>query len=98
MSFHLHISEAERAYLDRLPLSPEAKERISQFVEQFVANVPDEFRLNPENRLKPDGPFFLVQYIVLDRSGDGRMHTIDFHIRDDKAEFGILLIVFIDHH
>ena len=97
MPFHLDIPDAERAYLDGLPLSPEAKGRIDRFVEQFIANVPDGFRLDPENRPKPDAPYFRVQYVFLDRWGDGRMHRIDFHVRDDKAEFGVLLIVFIDY-
>jgi hypothetical protein len=98
LSFHLDIPDAERAYLDSLPLSPEANERVRRFVEQFIAHVPDEFRLDPENRPHPDAPYFLVQYLLLDRWGDGRLHTLDFHIRDDSAQFGVLLIVYIDHH
>jgi hypothetical protein len=46
----------------------------------------------------PDSPYFLIQYLILDAWGDRRIHTIDFYVRDDKAEFGILLIVYIDHH
>lgn len=98
MPFDLDIPDAERAHLNSLPLSPEAKERLNRFVEQFIANISDEFRLNPENRPKPDAPYFLVQHLILDRWGDGRMHTIDFHLRDDAAESGVLVIVFIDHH
>jgi hypothetical protein len=98
LPFDLTIADAERAHLDSLPLSPDAKERINRFVEQFIANVSDEFRLNPENRPNPDSPYFFVQYLILDRWGDGRLHTIDFHVRDDGAEAGVLLIVFIDHH
>ncbi len=60
MPFHLHISDAERAYLDALPLSPEAKERINRLVEQTIANVSDEFRLDPANRPRPGSPYFLV--------------------------------------
>lgn len=97
MSYHLDISDAEQQYFDNLPLSPEAKERVRRFVEQFIANVPDDFRLDPENRPAPNAPYFKVQHIIWDRWGDGRMHAIDFHIRDDKAGFGVLLIVFIDH-
>jgi len=94
LSFNLHISDSEQAYFDGLPLSSEAKERINR----FIADVSDEFRLNPENRPSPDSPYFYAQYIILDRWGDGRVHTIDFHVRDDQAQFGVLLIVFIDHH
>lgn len=97
MSYHIHIPDAEREYLDNLPLSPEAKERVRRFAEQFIANVPDAFRLDPENRPTLNAPHFKVQHIIWDRWGDGRVHAIDFHIRDDKAELGVLLIVFIDH-
>jgi hypothetical protein len=98
LPFHIHISDAEQAYLDNLPLSAEAKRRINQFVDQFVTNVSDEFRLDPLNRSSPDSSSFLVQYILLDVWGDGRVHTIDLHVRDDQVQFGVLQIVFIDIH
>ncbi len=98
MPYHLHISDTDRAYLDGLPLSWEAKKRIAESVEEFLVNVSDDFRLDPENRPHPDKPYFLVRHLILDQWGDGRMHTIDFHVRDDSAPFGVLLIVFIDHH
>lgn len=98
MSFHLHLTDAEEQYLeDNLPLSPEARKRVKQFVEQFIMNVPDEFRLDPANRPDPNQPYFVVRHLIADRWGDGRVHTIHFHVRDDKAESGILLLVFIDH-
>jgi hypothetical protein len=34
----------------------------------------------------------------LDRWRDSRLQTIDLHVRDDKVQFGVPLIVFIDHH
>jgi hypothetical protein len=98
VAFYLYISDIEQAYFDGIPLSPEAKDRVRGFVEQFIANVPDEFRLNPENRPHPDRPYFLVQHIILDREGNGLVHTIDFYIQDDKAESGVLVIAYIDHH
>jgi hypothetical protein len=98
MPYLIDISAAERAYLDGLPLSTEAKRRVNRFVERDIANVPDDFRLAPENRPKTDSPYFLARLILRDRWGDGRIHTIDFHVRDDKAQFGVLLLVFIDHH
>jgi hypothetical protein len=98
LAFQLDFPDAERAALDGLPLSPEAKERLNRFVEEFIADVRDEFRLDPANRPSPDSPYFMVQYILRDVWGDGHIHTIDFYIRDDKANFGILLVVFLDHH
>ena len=98
MPFQVHISDADQAYLDGLQLSSEAKGRIDQFIEQVIGDISDDFRLDPENRPKPDSPYFLVEYLILDRWGDGRMHRIDFHVRDDKAPYGVLLLVFIDHY
>jgi hypothetical protein len=98
LPYQVDIPDAERAYLDGLPLSDEAKERINRFIEQVIADIPDAFRLSPENRLGPDSPYFLVRHLILDRWGDGQMHTLDFHVRDDTARFGVLLIVFVDHH
>ncbi len=97
MPFEIYIPEAERAYLDGLPLSSEAKDRINRFIEQHVANASDGFRLDPENRPRPDSPYFVIRHVILDRWGDGRMHTVDFHIRDDAVRYGVLAIVFIDH-
>ena len=98
MPFLLHISDHERAYLDGLPLSPEAKQSLNRFMLEFIANITDEFRLNPENRVTPGSPYFRVQYLMRDKSGDGGLHSIDFIVRDDQAAFGVLLVVFIDHH
>jgi hypothetical protein len=97
LPYQVDIPDSERALLDGLALSPEAKERLNQFVEQTVANIPDNFRLDPANRLNANSPYFLIRHLILDRWGDGRIHTLDFHIRDDGAKFGVLLIVFIDH-
>ena len=98
MSFHLDISDSHRAYLDGLPLSPEAKVRLNQFIEDNIANATDLFRLDSENRPWTDKPYFVIRFIILDIWGDHRVHTIEFYVRDDKAEYGVLLIVFIDHH
>jgi hypothetical protein len=97
LPYQVDIPDAEQAFLDGLPLSIEAKARINQFVEHTVGNIPDGFRLDPANRLTPDSPYFLIRHVILDRWGDGGMHTLDFHIQDDGARFGVLLIVFIDH-
>jgi hypothetical protein len=96
--FDIHIPDSERAYLDGLSLSPEAKERINLHLEQFLANLSDEFRHDPLNRPGPDPRYLLIRHIILDREGDGRFHTIDFYIDDSSAACGVLLIVYIDFH
>ena len=97
MSFLVHISDADRAYLDSLPLSAEAKERVDKFIVDSIANVSDQFRLDPQNRLGPGAPYFHIQYLILDVWGDRKIHGIDFHVNDQAAASGVLLIVFVDH-
>jgi hypothetical protein len=94
LSFDLDIPDHEEAYWDRLPLSSQAKER----VRGHVATVSDEFRLDPENRLGPNSPYFKITHIIWDFWGDRRVHAIDFCIRDDRAVAGVLIVVYIEHH
>jgi hypothetical protein len=97
--FLIHIPESERAYLDNLDkigLSSTAKERIKQFVLQIIANVSDEFRLDPDNRPDPDKACFRIRHVIWDIWGDNRVHTIDFHIQDHAAVFGVLVIAYAD--
>jgi hypothetical protein len=98
LPYNVDISDAERAYLANLPLSAKAKDRLRLFIVTFLENVPDPFRLDPLNRPAAGKPYFLVQHIIRDIWGDGRLHLVDFYVRDDGAPFGVLLIVYIDHH
>jgi hypothetical protein len=93
VAYHLDIADHERAYWDGLPLSERAKERVVE----HLTNLPDEFRLDPANRPVPGAPYFVVRHVILDAFGDRRLHTLDFHIRDDKAAYGVLFIALIDH-
>lgn len=97
MAFHLDIPDAEREYLDKLPLSPQAREAVKQFVEQTIANISDTFRLDPENRPDPSKPCFRITHLVWDLWGDRRVHTIDFYLKDADARYGVLLLAFTDH-
>jgi hypothetical protein len=96
LAYDIHLPEREQAYLNGLPLSPQGKEIVNRFIEQFIGNVSAEFRVDPANRPYPDAPIFRVHHILLDRWGDNRLHSVDFYIQDDKAAFGVLLIVFIE--
>jgi hypothetical protein len=96
--FHIHFrDDAEQAYYDGLPLSPRAKESLDRLIEQEIANVSDEFRLDPQNRPDPGKPCFLFQRMLLDVWGDRCFHTIDFYIRDEAAKYGVLVIAYIEH-
>jgi hypothetical protein len=77
VSYHLKIADREKQYLDNLPLSPEASARIKLFVEEFIADVPDVFRNDPENRPDPNKQCFCVRHIIRDRWGDGKLHTVE---------------------
>jgi len=94
--FVAQIPDDVRAYLDGLPLSPAAKERVNQFIEQVVADVSDHMRLDPTNRPDAAKPCFRLQYLFLDRWGDGQIHRIDFYILDHAAEFGVLVIAYAE--
>jgi hypothetical protein len=56
LSYIVHISDADRAYLDNLPLSEDAKERVAGFIEYAIADVDDTFRNDPANRPDPGKP------------------------------------------
>jgi hypothetical protein len=58
LSYHVHISDADRAYLDNLPLSEEAKEAVEDFIGYGIADVDDAFRHDPANRPYPGKPLF----------------------------------------
>jgi hypothetical protein len=92
VSFNLDAPAHELTYWENLPLSPTAKQRI----QEFIAGIPDEFRLDPRNRLQAGSPYFKIEYVFLDSWGDRRPHRIDFHVRDDKAAFGVLFIAYME--
>ncbi len=96
MSYHLHISNADRAYLDSLPLSEEAKERVEDFIDYAILSVDDAFRNDPTNRLGPGSPYFQRQLILLDFWGDGQGHAINFVVNDESAAFGVLILVYVE--
>jgi hypothetical protein len=98
VAFHLHVSDEDRAYLDGLPLSPDAKRLVSRFLFVDVPSIPDAFRADPANRPIPGGECFLVSFVFLDECGDGLGHRIDFHINDSNAVHGVLLLEYVEHH
>ncbi len=97
MSYFVHISDRDQAYLDGLPLSDTAKERVDDFIDYAIANVNDSFRNDSANRPYPNDHFFQVEFLLLDSWGDGSYHRITFVISDEHAAAGVLLIVFVDH-
>ncbi|HWG46933.1 MAG TPA: hypothetical protein VN688_29490 [Gemmataceae bacterium] len=92
MSYDLDVPGHELEYWQSLPLSSPAKLRI----QEFIAGISDKFRLDPVNRPKPHTPYFKIEYLLLDSNGDRRLHRIDLYIRDDKAEFGVLYIAYME--
>jgi hypothetical protein len=97
LAYQVHISDADRAYLDSLPLSDEAKERVEDFIDYAIANVTDAFRQDPANRTQPGAPYFQTQLLLFDKWGDGHYHAVNFVVDDRPAPFGVLLIVYVDH-
>lgn len=97
MRFELHFTDADRAYLDRLPLSPQAKRRLEEFIEFGLARVKDGVRNDPANRPEPSKPVFVSDFFLVDGWGDDRWHRIAFTVDDSQATQGTLIVVFIDH-
>jgi len=59
LPFQIQISAHERAYLDSLPLSSEAKERINRFIE-FIAK--ESRRLEPGRKDRGGRPSLDFEY------------------------------------
>ena len=99
MSYHLQISERDRTYLDGLPLSNAAREKIDDFIEYAIEQVDDGLRTNPENRPKANTPFFERVLLLMDEdvAGNRSFHTLRFVINDAKAAFGVLILAYVEH-
>jgi hypothetical protein len=97
LSYLVHSSDADRAYLANLPLSDEAKEAVEDFIGYAIADVDDAFRNDPANRPYPGQPYFETRLLLLDRGGDGRLHVVHFIVNDAGAPSGVLLVVYVEH-
>jgi hypothetical protein len=97
LAYYIQIEDRDQAYLDGLSLSVEAKGRLDIFVNYAIANVADSVRSDPANRPFPNSPIFQLDFLILDSWGDRRLHKITFHVSDEHAAAGVLLIVFVDH-
>jgi hypothetical protein len=97
LAFALHLAGANQAYLDNLPLSPNAKARLRDFMQYGLADVKDDFRTDPANRPYPNKPLFVRDFFIIDGWGDDHWHRIEFTIDDSQISQGKLIVVFIDH-
>jgi hypothetical protein len=99
VAYQVQISDYWQEYLDGLPISSRAKQKISDFIDYALAHVNDEFRIDPANRPWPGKPFFRRDFVFLDRDPSGAVsgHRLLCYLRDDMAPFGVLLLVFVDH-
>ncbi|HTU18973.1 MAG TPA: hypothetical protein VMG10_13010 [Gemmataceae bacterium] len=97
MAYSMMITDADRDYLDQLPLSPTARGRVEDFIDYAIANVTDAFRNDPGNRPRTNAPYFQVDFFILDTWGDGCYHKITFIVSDEHATAGVLAIVYVDH-
>ncbi len=97
MPYLVHITDSDRNYLNALPLSDTAKEKVDDFIDYAIAQVEDAFRNDPLNRTQPNMHYFKTQLILFDTWGDRRFHRLDFFVNDENAPFGVLLIVYVDH-
>lgn len=96
MSYLIYLDDADRAYLDGLPLSTAARGRLEQFLLTDLGHLPDSFRNEPANRPQPGQPIFLVRHHFPDPEGDGRHHSLDIYLSDKDAAMGVWKIVFLE--
>jgi hypothetical protein len=98
LAYTIHISEADQRYLDNLPISEKAKEKVFDFIDYAIANVDESYRVDPANRMGLNSAYFQRDFLLLDTdsSENNVFHRINFIIKDDAAAFGVLLIVFVD--
>ncbi|HWG47077.1 MAG TPA: hypothetical protein VN688_30210 [Gemmataceae bacterium] len=97
MAYSVHISDRERAYLESLPLSAEAKQNVEDFIVYAIARVDDAFRNDPANRPKSDAPYFQVEFFLLDALDGYRYHKLTFVVNDEHAAVSVLSLAFVDH-
>jgi hypothetical protein len=95
LSYIVHISDADRAYLDALPFSEAGKQAIKDCIGYAIANVDDAFRNDPDNRLAPGAPYYVVQLILPDKAGITRV--VRFIVNDSGASYGALVLVYVDY-
>lgn len=96
MRYFVHITEADSAYLDALPLSSEARQRLRRLLIETIASTPDEIRLDPASRDPNGGPYFWRDMLILDQWGDQRSHILQAVISDAAAAFGVLQVVYLE--
>jgi hypothetical protein len=98
VAYDLQLSDYWQNYLENLPVSDNAKDKLSDFLEYGIASVSDSFRNDPDNRPWPDKPYFRRTFFILDTDTSGSLvnHLIDFVVQDDTAPYGVLVIVWID--
>jgi hypothetical protein len=97
LAFIVHISEEDRHYIDHgLGLSPDGRRMVWEFLEYAVADMREEARLAPENRVAGDPSLLRLRFVLRDDAGDGRVRVLDFYIDDSGATAGVLLLTFIN--
>jgi hypothetical protein len=97
LAFDIQITDTDQAYLDGLPLSPQAQRSVQDFLQHELANIKDEWRADPSRRPYPGTSLFVLDFCLLDYWGDERWHQIQFVVDDSRAEMGVLAIVYVDH-
>lgn len=97
MAFIVHVSEEDRHYIDHvIGLSQDGQRKVWDFLEYAVADIREEARLSPENRVPGDPSLLRLRFVLRDDTGDGRVHVLDFYIDDSGAAPGVLLLTFIN--
>jgi hypothetical protein len=94
LRYFVMIVPKHEQYIEGLPISNQAKLLISKFITAAIGGVSDEFR--EAHRPKAGKPYFQTRLDFRDWWGDNLDHVVDFVVKDDRAEVGVLELVWVD--
>lgn len=82
-------------YLRDLRLSRQSRIKLFAALSSLRESA-DLFIKDPSRRLAKDSPFFVFDYVLQDKEGDGGFHHYWFVISDAAAEYGVLRVVYAE--
>jgi hypothetical protein len=80
-------------YIRSVGFREQSPDQILQAVESYLAHHGDQCRTDRWNRCPDD--FFVYSHVLVD---GGRLHTLEFIVKDASAERGVLKVVWVEHY
>jgi hypothetical protein len=93
LPYYVHLLERDENYLAICSAIPEARRHeIRERCEDSLANISNEVRCDPIDRIAPDR--FRYSYIF--RGEDGAVRVIRFFVDESAISYGVLRVLFVD--